>query len=85
MVVVESDNKFVIHLCVSEDVPPWECGAIIHDIKGMAARSQLSFQWCPRAANGTAHWVAQAFLHGNLPLDWVSHPPAALRILCNAV
>ncbi|KAL7182676.1 hypothetical protein ACSBR1_041375 [Camellia fascicularis] len=82
---VESDNKYVIYLCVSEDVPPWECGTIIHDIKGMAVRSQLSFQWCPRAANGAAHWVAQAFLHGNLSLDWVSHPPSALRNLCSVV
>ncbi|KAL7205152.1 hypothetical protein ACSBR2_018139 [Camellia fascicularis] len=81
IVEVEGDNKQVIHLCVSEDVPPWECGAIVHDIKHLAAQSTLSFQWCSRTANGAAHWVAQASLHGKLPIDWVSHPPSALRSL----
>ncbi|KAL7161273.1 hypothetical protein ACSBR2_041841 [Camellia fascicularis] len=81
MMEVEGDNKPVIHLCVTEDVSPWKCGAIVHNIKLLANRGNLSFQLCPRVANGAAHWVAQAFLHGSLSLDWVSHPPSALQNL----
>ncbi|KAI8014715.1 putative ribonuclease H protein [Camellia lanceoleosa] len=55
IVKVEGDNKQVIHLCVSEDVPHWECGAIVHDIKQLADQGTLSFHWCSRTANGVAH------------------------------
>ncbi|KAL7249779.1 hypothetical protein ACSBR1_011873 [Camellia fascicularis] len=55
MVEVEGGNKLAIHLCVSDDIPPWECGAIVNDIKMLATRGNLSFHWCPRAANGAAH------------------------------
>lgn len=36
-VMVEGDNKAVIHLYVTETVPPWECGAILSDIKLLAS------------------------------------------------
>ncbi|XP_028089916.1 uncharacterized protein LOC114290224 [Camellia sinensis] len=83
-VEIEGDNKDVISLCVSEDAPPWECGAIFKDIKRLATQGHFSFHWSPRTANKAAHWVAQASLYGRLPLNWVGQPPAALALLLNA-
>ncbi|KAL7221129.1 hypothetical protein ACSBR1_023142 [Camellia fascicularis] len=40
---VESDNKEVIVLCVSELVPPWDYSAIIHDIQVLGLSLQASF------------------------------------------
>ncbi|XP_028056949.1 uncharacterized protein LOC114260949 [Camellia sinensis] len=80
-VEIKGDNKSVIQLCVSEDVPPWECGSIFTDIQCLASHGGFSFCWAPRTANSAAHWVAQASLRGHLPLDWVSHPPPALANL----
>ncbi|KAL7186034.1 hypothetical protein ACSBR2_027898 [Camellia fascicularis] len=80
-VEIEGDNKSVIQLCVSEDVPPWECGSIFTDIQRLVSYRNLSFCWAPRTAKSAAHWVAQTSLRGLLPLDWVSHPPPALANL----
>lgn len=40
---IEGDNKKVIHLCVSEKVPPWEYGAVFDDIKRLANQGNLFF------------------------------------------
>ncbi|KAI7982962.1 hypothetical protein LOK49_LG15G01490 [Camellia lanceoleosa] len=77
-VEVEGDNSRVIHLCVSEDAPPWQFGTVITDIKSVARQCNLSFSWCARTANEAAHWTAQACLGGYLPCNWISFPPAAL-------
>ncbi|KAL7189189.1 hypothetical protein ACSBR1_038949 [Camellia fascicularis] len=77
-VEIESDNKFVIHLCVSEGVPPWEICAVIQDIRSLGHSGGLAFKWSPRVRNKAAHWVATACLHDYLPLHWVSQPPMAL-------
>ena len=80
-VEIEGDNKDVIRLCVYEDAPPWECGAIFKDIKRLATQGHFSFHWSPRTANKAAHWVAQASLHGRLPLNWVGHPAVDLEFM----
>ncbi|GMQ04487.1 hypothetical protein CsSME_00049890 [Camellia sinensis var. sinensis] len=77
-VEIEEDNKSVISLCVSEDVPPWTCAPIIEDIRMLARCSNLSFHWSPRSANGAAHWTARAYLSGALPANWVANPPLPL-------
>ncbi|XP_028118971.1 uncharacterized protein LOC114316519 [Camellia sinensis] len=77
-VLVEGDNKVVIYFCVTETVPPWECGAILSDIKLLVSQGRFSFQWRPRVSNKVAHWVAQACLHDQLPVDWVSNPSSPL-------
>ncbi|XP_028083788.1 uncharacterized protein LOC114285008 [Camellia sinensis] len=78
---VEGDSKTVIELSVSELVPPWDCMAIIHDIRSTKSRNNISFCWSPRSSNRAAHWVASRNLTGMLPLDWVAHPPPALRAI----
>ncbi|XP_028095770.1 uncharacterized protein LOC114293006 [Camellia sinensis] len=83
-VLVEGDNKAVIHLCVTETVPPWECVAILRDIKLLAPQGRFSFQWRPKASNKVAHWVARACLHDQLPVNWVSNPPFPLFCLLTA-
>ncbi|KAL7161948.1 hypothetical protein ACSBR2_042429 [Camellia fascicularis] len=64
---IESDCKSVIHLCVSEGVPPWELLAMICDVRSLASSKQLVFRWCPRKANKAAHWVAAACFRNSLP------------------
>ncbi|KAL7250577.1 hypothetical protein ACSBR1_012577 [Camellia fascicularis] len=71
-VEIEGDNKRAIKLSVSEDVRPWECAAIFADIRAMAQQLVLTFRWCPRCANGAAHWAARARLGGHLPVNWVA-------------
>ncbi|KAL7176319.1 hypothetical protein ACSBR2_029794 [Camellia fascicularis] len=78
VVEIESDNKSVIHLCVSKGVPPWEICAVIQDIRSLAHSGGLAFKWSPRVRNRAIHWVATACLHDYLPLHWVSQPPMAL-------
>ncbi|CAL5387174.1 unnamed protein product [Camellia sinensis] len=78
---VESDSQEVITLCVSEMVPPWDIAALLHDIQVVSSSSHVSFAWIPRESNEVAHWVARAHLHGALPSNWVSAPPAALSAL----
>ncbi|XP_028077852.1 uncharacterized protein LOC114279770 [Camellia sinensis] len=75
---VEGDNQGVIKLSVSEDAPPWECAALVADIKALAHKRGLSFRWCPRSANSAANWVALARLGGYLPVNWVTCPPLLL-------
>ncbi|KAI7991576.1 hypothetical protein LOK49_LG12G02484 [Camellia lanceoleosa] len=55
-VEIESDNKTVISLCVSETVPPWEFSAIIMDIRGLAPSYSLSFSWTSRHNNAKKNW-----------------------------
>ncbi|KAI8009807.1 hypothetical protein LOK49_LG06G01744 [Camellia lanceoleosa] len=71
-VEIEGDNKRAIKLSVSEDVPPWECPTIFADIRAMAQQLVLTCRWCPRCANGAAHWAARARLGGHLPVNWVA-------------
>ncbi|KAL7243729.1 hypothetical protein ACSBR1_016032 [Camellia fascicularis] len=78
---VEGDSKSVIELSVSELVPPWDCMAIIHDIRSAKSRNNISFCWSPRSSNREAHWVASRNLTCLLPLDWVAHPPPTLRAI----
>ncbi|KAL7246360.1 hypothetical protein ACSBR2_001467 [Camellia fascicularis] len=66
---VEGDNKSVIDLSVFELVPPWDCQAIIHDIRFAQSRRNIFFSWSPRSTNRLAHWVASCHLKGMLPLD----------------
>ncbi|GMP26691.1 hypothetical protein CsSME_00003031 [Camellia sinensis var. sinensis] len=80
-VSVEGDNKTVIELSVSELVPPWDCMAIIHDIRSAKSWSNISFSWSPRSSSRVAYWVASRNLTGMLPLHWVAHPPLALRAI----
>ncbi|KAI8004166.1 hypothetical protein LOK49_LG08G00222 [Camellia lanceoleosa] len=54
-VLVEGDNKAVIHLCVTETAPLWECGAILSDIKHLATQGRFYFQWRSRASNKVEH------------------------------
>ncbi|KAL7246469.1 hypothetical protein ACSBR2_001546 [Camellia fascicularis] len=75
---IESDCKSVIHLCVSEGVPPWELLALLSDVRSMATHRRLNFLWCPRMRNRAAHWVASAYFHNSLPTDWVAEPPMGL-------
>lgn len=77
-VEIEGDNKSVISLCVSEDVPPWTCAPIIEDIRTLARCSNFSLHWSPRSANGATHWTARASLSGALPANWVINPPLPL-------
>lgn len=58
---IESDNKCLISLCVSELVPPWECGCVILDIRQLVLDLNLSLLWIARDSNRAAHWVALLF------------------------
>ncbi|XP_028108649.1 uncharacterized protein LOC114307439 [Camellia sinensis] len=78
---VESDSQEVITLCISEMAPPWDIAALLHDIQVVSSSSQVSFAWIPKQSNAVGHWVARAHLHGALPSNWVSIPPAALSAL----
>ncbi|THG09176.1 hypothetical protein TEA_004252 [Camellia sinensis var. sinensis] len=63
------DNQGAIKLSVSEDAPPWDCAALVADIKALAHKRGLSFRWRPRSVNSAANWVARARLGGYLPND----------------
>ncbi|KAL7222781.1 hypothetical protein ACSBR1_024474 [Camellia fascicularis] len=60
MVEIETDNQSLIKLCLSEDVPPWECMAMVHDIRSLSKPRQWNFGWT-RRANRAAHWVANSY------------------------
>lgn len=83
-VSIESDNQAVIKLCATENVPPWECASIIHDIKSFALSVKCSFSWIPRQCNRAANWLATHFLKGDIPSDWVTNPPPTLSSICNS-
>lgn len=76
--IIESDNQEVIKLGVSEQVPPCETLAIFLDIRHLARQGNFQLKWTNRTNNRAAHWVAQACVHNELPVGWVSHPPLAL-------
>lgn len=78
---VESDNKSVIDLSVSELAPPRDCQTIIHDIRSAKSRGNISFSCSPSNANSAAHWLASCNLKGMLPLNWIVHPPQELRTI----
>ncbi|KAL7201163.1 hypothetical protein ACSBR1_032967 [Camellia fascicularis] len=80
-VEIEGDNKTVICLCVSEDVLQWDCSVIFGNIKCLPTRENFTFSWKPRTANRATHWVAEASLHGSLPIDWVPNPPSHFALL----
>lgn len=75
---IESDNKDIISLSVSELDPPWECACIIQDIRVLVKDLNLFMSWVPRIVNRAAHWVA-SLVSGLLPQNWVSVIPAELR------
>ncbi|KAI8542975.1 hypothetical protein RHMOL_Rhmol08G0182300 [Rhododendron molle] len=56
--IIESDNKMVIKLCSTENVPPWECAALVKDIRLLSFNFDGEFSWVPRACNKASHWVA---------------------------
>lgn len=77
---IESDNKQLISLSVSELVPPCDCDCIIQDIRELVLELDLHVIWIPRKVNGAAHWVA-SFASGSLPQNWVSIIPAELSAI----
>lgn len=60
---IAGDNKVVISLCVSKNDPPCDYAPIIEDIILLARFRSFS-----RSANREAHWTANAFLSGSLPV-----------------
>lgn len=76
--IIESDNQSIIKLCLTENVPPWECSAIVEDIRTQSLYVNCSFVWIPRTYNRVAHWVASQHLKGSLLPNWVSNPPPLL-------
>ncbi|KAI7995878.1 hypothetical protein LOK49_LG11G02291 [Camellia lanceoleosa] len=72
---IENDNQELIHLCVSETVPPWEIMAIVADIRSFARDRDWKFMWTRRTNNSAAHWVASAHYRSTLPANWVSCVP----------
>lgn len=50
-VEIESDNQMIIHLCVSEMVPSWDCMAIVSDIQLLSRNRQWNFVWTKRSNN----------------------------------
>lgn len=76
-VQIESDNKELISLSVSELDPPWDCACIIQDIRKIVKDFHVSVSWIPRSINCVAHWVASV-VSGLLPQNWVSMIPAEL-------
>lgn len=82
--IIESDNKVVIHLCSTEDVPPWEFATAIKDIRNLSFPYRFSFSWIPRSCNAAAHWVASQFLKGALSPDWMVYIPSPLSLICTS-
>lgn len=82
--IIESDNKEVIHLCSTENVPPWEYATAIVDVRELVYSSRFSFVWVPRCCNEAANWVASHCLKGSLPPDWVLNAPSSLLLICNS-
>ena len=58
-----------------------ECASIILDIKCMALRFSISFNFIPHSFNVIAHWVVREALRGSLRPDWISSPPMGLSDL----
>lgn len=81
---IESDNKMAIKLCSTENVPPWDCAAVVEDIGTFTPLVQCSFSWSPGLGNRAAHWVATQFLNGSIPADWAVNLPPFLSIICNS-
>ncbi|KAG5530666.1 hypothetical protein RHGRI_025584 [Rhododendron griersonianum] len=81
-VIIESDNKMVIKLCSTKNVPPWECAALVKDIRQLSSNFVRKFSWVPRACNKASHWVASQAFEGSIHLDWVSILPFALSVIC---
>lgn len=82
-VEIESDNKDLIALSVSELVPPWDYACLIHDIRVLVSDLNLSLLWIPRQVNRVVHWVA-SFVAGLLPQNWVSNIPTELSVILSS-
>lgn len=68
-------------LCRGEDVPPWECNAVVADVALLPAVFNFSFQFIRRSGNGGAHWLAsRAADLLSLGIGFL-FPPALSRIL----
>lgn len=80
--IIESDNKEVIHLCSTEDVPPWEFSTVVEDIRCLSSSFRFSFSWIPRRCNEAAHWVATQHLKGSLPPNWMFNIHSSLSLIC---
>lgn len=79
--MVESDCKQAIELCVNELVPPWNCIALVEDIKEMAEERSITLQWIRRTGNKVADKVASLASKGLLPPSWRSIFPFTLSFL----
>ena len=79
--IICSDSKVVISLASSDLDPPWEVEAIIRDIREMASLLGFVFKFVPRSCNCIAHFFVKAALRGLPFYNWVSSPPAKLRLL----
>ncbi|XP_028122009.1 uncharacterized protein LOC114319198 [Camellia sinensis] len=72
---IENDNQELIHLCVSETVPPWEIKVAVADIRSLARDRAWKLLWTRRTNNSAAHWVATADYRSSLPASWVTSVP----------
>ena len=79
--IICSDSKRVIELSSWDLKPPWEIAAIIDYIRAIEANRSVKFIFIPRNCNFVAHWVLQASIRGDLPVNWVSSPPSRLQCL----
>lgn len=68
-------------LCRGEDVPPWECNAVVADVALLPAVFNFSFQFIRRSGNGGAHWLASRAADLLSSGIGFLFPPALSRIL----
>ncbi|KAL7251066.1 hypothetical protein ACSBR1_012987 [Camellia fascicularis] len=80
-VIIESDNRQVIQLSASKNVPLWELNAVIRNVKSLASQLQLSFSRTRRGNNKVAHWVAKSLASKSLPPLWNVYPPVSFSFL----
>ena len=78
-VIVEADSLEIINTCngVSDVLAPYSaimanCFQIAHGI------SSIRFQYCPRKANGLAHFLARHAYDNNTMYSWENDPPTFL-------
>ncbi|XP_058216738.1 uncharacterized protein LOC131327606 [Rhododendron vialii] len=71
-VMIESDNRRVIELCLKTRAPmaPWEVFEIVMDIRKLMKQKNLKVEWVKRSGNKIAHQVAAWASKGQLQPDW---------------
>lgn len=81
---IESDNQSMVKLCSTENVPPWDCLAIVEDICSLSSTIHNAFSWIHRNCNRVAHWVASSCLRKTILANWVGNPPPSLSSVCTS-